>query len=98
MVEVPVDGRLYCRNIPGNWQWYDVYNWVDECGCPRPSYVGVVGRGMDCQSVFIHLKATMSELQQYSSLLNGHYLTHKATYCEVSLERPSQKAKAPWLK
>ena len=73
-----VHGRLYCSNLPKHSTEQSVKEWVE------PESVKVFEGGMDLTSCLLHYKATQGQLSTFAEQLTGHWLTHKATKCEVS--------------
>lgn len=94
-MEVPVDGRLYVRNLPLSMEYWEVAGWVTErCGM-RPTFVKLLKPGFDMRSAYVHMKATPGQLADAAWYLTGDLLTHKRTTAEVSND---DRPVAPGLK
>ena len=91
-------GRLYLRNVPLGWTWWDVSQWVQQQGLPQPARIHVHGGGCDMTSVYIHYHCTWNQLAYYCNQLNGHWLTHRATTCQSSVLPPAKRSRVSRLK
>ena len=65
-------GRLYLRNVPLGWTWWDVSQWVQQQGLPQPAWIHVHGGGCDMTSLYIHYHCTWNQVAYYCNQLNGH--------------------------
>ena len=93
-------GRLYVRNLPVTMEWWQVQNWVEHIGLPRPSWVHLHKKcGLDVRSAYLHFDVSPDFLQWILEKLNsGHWLSHKQLEALWAEEPATKKACVPWLK
>ena len=86
--------RLYLKNLPLSMPWWSVSRWVESVVGVAPTWVHVNTPGCDMVSAFVHFNVTDAQLQHMAMLLNGHYLTHRPTFCQIARPPP----RVSWLK
>ena len=91
-------GRLYVKNLPVTMQWWEVQNFVEAIGLPRPTWVHLNKKcGLDVRSAFLHFNVSQDFLEWIMEMLNsGHWLSHKQLVASLAEDPPPKKACVPW--
>ena len=84
-------GRLHINNLPWEWTWKDVRQFVGERGIPKPNFIKQFWGEDACSSAFLHYyPISMGQLETFAEHLTGHALLskkpHKRTVCQPALD------------
>lgn len=85
-------GRLHLRNVPWEWEWLQVKQWIKGKHIPEPGFIKVFWGVDNVASCYLHYpKATLGQLQTWAEHLSGHQLVphkpSKKTKCVVAIDQ-----------
>lgn len=91
--------KIYLKNVPKDMSWWQMMDFVENLGLPRPIWCHMHQGGLDVTSCFLHFDACgENELQLFCGVLNAnHFLTHRALAASVAVPAV-KKPRAPRLK
>ncbi len=83
-------GRLHINNLPWEWTWKDVRQFVGERGIPKPNFIKQFWGEDTCSSAFLHYyPISMGQLETFAEHLTGRFAVqkpHKRTVCQPALD------------
>ena len=99
-----LDGRIHIKNLPYEWTWEDIANWIDKgLHLPKPNWIKQFWGQDTTSSAFLHYKALYGQLETWSEIMSNHKLipkkARKQTIADVALDQRkpnTSRPMAPW--
>lgn len=92
--------RLHLKNLPYNWTWLEVKEWIRSLALPVPNFVYMFYGADTVSSCFLHYRDQFSgQLSTYCEHMSGHMLIpekpRKLTQCQVANDTFQQPKQTP---